>query len=169
MCLIALLSPSLCIDECPSAGASVYMPFPASLLRRRLKHQLSLSHVNTLLLSPTSPHTATIGQQTRVLRTSNSSCKTRPTLSLRSPHQWSHIAHRIRKPAAATTTMGAEQKRSHGGHSHGHGHHHHHDNTFLTSKNRNDPGVKITRIGLYVNLGMAIAKGAGGYVFNSQA
>ena len=54
------------------------------------------------------------------------------------------------------------------GHSHG-GHHHHHDNTFLTSSNKSDPGVRITRVGLYVNLGMAIAKGAGGYVFNSQA
>lgn len=51
------------------------------------------------------------------------------------------------------------------GHSHSHGH----DNAYLTSKNRNDPGVRITRIGLYVNLGMAIAKGAGGIVFNSQA
>lgn len=54
------------------------------------------------------------------------------------------------------------------GHSH-HGHHHHHDNTYLTSQNKDDPGVRITRVGLYVNLGMAIAKGAGGYVFNSQA
>lgn len=56
------------------------------------------------------------------------------------------------------------------GHSHSHGHgHHHHDSTFLTSANKNDPGVRITRIGLYVNLGMAIAKATGGYVFNSQA
>ncbi|KAI7034207.1 hypothetical protein KC352_g47172 [Hortaea werneckii] len=62
----------------------------------------------------------------------------------------------------------AQQVRTHLGHSH-HGHHHHHDNTYLTSQNKNDPGVRITRIGLYVNLGMAIAKGAGGYVFNSQA
>ena len=52
------------------------------------------------------------------------------------------------------------------GHSHSHGHH---DNTYLTSKNKKDPGVRITRIGLYVNLGMAIAKGTGGIVFNSQA
>jgi divalent metal cation (Fe/Co/Zn/Cd) transporter len=28
--------------------------------------------------------------------------------------------------------------------------------------------VRITRIGLYVNLGMAISKGVGGYVFHSQ-
>lgn len=56
------------------------------------------------------------------------------------------------------------QTRSHGGHSH-----HHHDNTFLTSKNKNDAGVRITRIGLYSNLGMAVAKGIGGYAFNSQS
>jgi Co/Zn/Cd efflux system component len=62
-----------------------------------------------------------------------------------------------------------EQKRSHAGHSHGGHHHHHHDSSYLTSKNTSDPGVRITRIGLYVNLGMAIAKGTGGYVFNSQA
>jgi len=55
---------------------------------------------------------------------------------------------------------------AHAGHGH---HHHHHDNTYLTSKNKNDAGVRITRIGLYVNLGMAIGKGIGGYVFNSQA
>ena len=56
---------------------------------------------------------------------------------------------------------------SHGHAGHGH-HHHHHDNTFLLSKNKNDAGVRITRIGLYVNLGMAVGKGFGGYVFNSQ-
>ncbi|KAH8595712.1 cation efflux family-domain-containing protein [Bisporella sp. PMI_857] len=50
-----------------------------------------------------------------------------------------------------------------------HSHHHHHDNTYLTSKNKNDAGVRITRIGLYSNLGMAIAKGIGGYAFNSQS
>ena len=58
------------------------------------------------------------------------------------------------------------QTRSHAGHAHGH--HHHHDNTFLLSKNKKDAGVRITRIGLYVNLGMAVSKGVGGYVFNSQ-
>jgi len=51
----------------------------------------------------------------------------------------------------------------------GHSHHHHHDNTYLTSKNKNDAGVRITRIGLYSNLGMAIVKGVGGYAFNSQS
>ncbi|KAI9817834.1 MAG: hypothetical protein M1827_000953 [Pycnora praestabilis] len=62
-----------------------------------------------------------------------------------------------------TTTT---QTRAHSGHSHGH---HHHDNTYLTSSNKNDAGVRITRIGLFVNLGMAIGKTIGGYYFNSQA
>ena len=60
-----------------------------------------------------------------------------------------------------------QQHRGHAGHSHGH--HHHHDNSYLTSKNKNDAGVKVTRLGLYVNVGMAISKGIGGYYFNSQA
>ncbi|KAL3428121.1 cation efflux family protein [Phlyctema vagabunda] len=62
-------------------------------------------------------------------------------------------------------SLSQTQTRSHAGHSH----HHHHDNTYLTSKNKNDAGVRITRIGLYSNLGMAIAKGVGGYAFNSQS
>ncbi|KAM5458126.1 mitochondrial metal transporter [Microsporum audouinii] len=72
--------------------------------------------------------------------------------------------------APLAVTMGC-QTRSHG-HSHGHGHHHHHhhhDTTYLTSKNKQDPGVRITRIGLLANLAMAIGKGVGGYVFHSQA
>ncbi|KAJ5958988.1 Cation efflux family protein [Penicillium vulpinum] len=62
------------------------------------------------------------------------------------------------------------QTRDHG-HSHGHGHHrhHHHDNTYLTSTNKRDAGVRITRIGLVANLCMAIGKFIGGYVFHSQA
>lgn len=99
----------------------------------------------------------------------------RPVPSLRSPHQWSHIVHRIRKPTASagSTKMATAQQtilgqaRTHMGHSHSHDHNH--DNTYLTSTNRDDPGVRITRIGLYVNLAMAIGKGFGGYVFHSQA
>ncbi|MCJ1353479.1 MAG: hypothetical protein MMC33_003465 [Icmadophila ericetorum] len=56
-----------------------------------------------------------------------------------------------------------EQTRSHSGHSHTH------NNTYLTSTNKKDAGVRITRIGLYVNLGMAVSKGIGGYYLNSQA
>ena len=48
-------------------------------------------------------------------------------------------------------------------------HHHHHDNTYLISPNRKDAGVRITRIGLYVNFVILVGKGLGGYFFNSQA
>lgn len=65
----------------------------------------------------------------------------------------------------AMTALSQTQTRSHMGHSH----HHHHDNTYLTSSNKSDAGVRITRIGLYSNLGMAVAKGVGGYAFNSQS
>ncbi len=61
--------------------------------------------------------------------------------------------------------MSATQTRTHAGHSHSHGH----DNAYLTSKNKKDAGVRITRIGLYVNLAMAVGKGIGGYMFHSQA
>ncbi|KAL9103960.1 MAG: hypothetical protein Q9187_008952, partial [Circinaria calcarea] len=56
------------------------------------------------------------------------------------------------------------QTRSHSGHSHSH-----HGNVYLTSTNKKDAGVRITRLGLYVNFAMAISKGIGGYYFNSQA
>lgn len=71
--------------------------------------------------------------------------------------------NKIRIPAMAALTQ--TQTRTHMGHSH----HHHHDNTYLTSTNKKDAGVRITRIGLYSNLGMAVAKGLGGYFFNSQS
>ncbi|PYI06094.1 hypothetical protein BO78DRAFT_344237 [Aspergillus sclerotiicarbonarius CBS 121057] len=64
------------------------------------------------------------------------------------------------------------QSRDHGGHHghhHGHHHHHHHDNVYLTSTNKHDAGVRITRLGLVANLAMAIGKFIGGYVFHSQA
>jgi hypothetical protein len=79
------------------------------------------------------------------------------------------------RPRTSTATPHVQtaitQMRSHAGHSHGHGHGHghSHDTTYLTSSNKSDPGVRITRIGLFVNLGMAVTKGAGGVVFHSQA
>lgn len=74
-----------------------------------------------------------------------------------------HNLTSLSRSMAATSQI---QTRSHMGHSH---HHHHHDNTFLVSKNKNDAGVRITRIGLICNLGMAIVKFVGGYMFNSKA
>ncbi|KAL9104210.1 MAG: hypothetical protein Q9163_000810 [Psora crenata] len=62
--------------------------------------------------------------------------------------------------------MGSKtQQRHHGGHSHTH----HHDNTYLTSANKKDAGVRITRVGLYVNFMMAVGKATGGYFLNSQS
>jgi hypothetical protein len=80
------------------------------------------------------------------------------------PLNWASTVHRLRHISPSTMTA-TTQTRSHAGHSH---HHHHHDNSFLLSRNKSDAGVRITRIGLYVNLGMAVSKGFGGYVFNSQ-
>ena len=105
------------------------------------------------------PSTWFVRHQRRVLQTAislnNKASTNRRVPFLRSPRQWSHIIHHIRKPTTltASTTMAAdsapnsEQMRTHMGHSHSHGHHHHHDNTYLTSGNKNDPGVRITRIG----------------------
>ena len=141
------------------------MPLSATCLRLSSGRCLHILCSNTL-----------VSQPRRILQTrvfvSFSGSPNRKTPSLRSPLQWSQIVHG-RRPgtAVAPTAMGADSpvggahKR---GHSHG-GHHHHHDNTYLTSKNKKDAGVRITRIGLYVNLGMAVAKGFGGYVFNSAA
>jgi hypothetical protein len=70
-----------------------------------------------------------------------------------------------RRPTSRTLPRVMTNSRSHAGHHH----HHHHDNTYLISKNKKDAGVRITRIGLYSNLGMALAKGIGGYIFHSQS
>jgi hypothetical protein len=76
------------------------------------------------------------------------------------------------KLADSSTTRdysGHNHSHSHS-HSHGLGHHHHHGvDPFLTSNDKTDPGVRITRVGLYVNLAMVVSKGIGGWVFNSQA
>src|SRR5580700_391761 len=69
-----------------------------------------------------------------------------------------------RRPTSQTLPRTMTNSRSHTGH-----HHHHHDNTYLISKDKKDAGVRITRIGLYSNLGMALAKGIGGYIFHSQS
>ena len=73
----------------------------------------------------------------------------------------SHFRRRP-SPIMRSTTLA----RSHSGHSH---QHHHHDNTYLVSTDKKDAGVRITRIGLYVNFCMAIGKGLGGYFLNSQS
>jgi Cation efflux family len=95
-------------------------------------------------------------KQARVLVTSHGS------------HRSSRLFDGPLKPAhllPVAANMASTQTRAHAGHSHSH----HHDNAYLISSNKKDAGVRITRIGLFVNLGMAIGKGIGGYVFHSQA
>lgn len=106
---------------------------------------------------------ALLRPQLHILRTSSYTKDVQYPATAALPVNWASTVHRIRhiSPSAMTAQT---QTRSHAGHSH----HHHNDNTFLLSKNKNDAGVRITRIGLYVNLGMAVSKGFGGYVFNSQ-
>ena len=79
-----------------------------------------------------------------------------------------HNSDNVRSGRLVITMTSNPQTRQHSGHSHHH-HHHHHDNTYLTSSNKKDAGVRITRIGLFVNLMMAMGKGLGGYFLNSQA
>lgn len=145
-----------------------------SVLCNTPKTSLSHNPSSPLLSSTTETRNPSVGQS-RVLLTAalNPRLANKTASRLRSPLQWSRIAHGARDPTylpglgSIGKMEGSQQVRAH---SHGHGgHHHHHDTTFLTSANKSDPGVKITRVGLYVNLGMAVAKGAGGYIFNSQA
>lgn len=198
-CCYLLLSARLC-DYCTTYVAELITPpldsassdSCALALMRLPTHTRPCSAralCNTATLSSSSLHPASlppssflrrkaVAGQSRVLLTASpargqqqhqqSQAATAP---LRSPLQWSNIAHRARNPTYSlpAVNMAGQQVRAHS-HGHGHGgHHHHHDTTFLTSANKSDPGVRITRVGLYVNLGMAVAKGAGGYIFNSQA
>ncbi|KAF2141977.1 uncharacterized protein K452DRAFT_227594 [Aplosporella prunicola CBS 121167] len=66
--------------------------------------------------------------------------------------------------------MTATQTRGHAGHGHGHGHGHHHhtDPSLLLSSDKHDAAVRITRLGLYLNLVLAVGKGIAGYYFNSK-
>nr|POE65732.1 mitochondrial metal transporter 2 [Quercus suber] len=145
---------------CPSSGAVLTCNKHDTSTFRRLDSPLS--HINPSASSVFAP------VQTRILRTTARSSLTTLPATLSSPHQWSHIVHGCRNPRTSGLLNSMAGWHRHMGHSHGHGGHSH-DNTYLTSANKADAGVKITRAGLYVNLGMAIAKGTGGYVFNSQA
>lgn len=85
-------------------------------------------------------------------------------------HRWAVVVSRKHQYLSGTMdpkSLAPALARTHSSHSH-HSHHNHQDNVYLTSTNKNDAGVRITRIGLYVNLGMAVGKGIGGYVFHSQ-
>ena len=85
-----------------------------------------------------------------------------PPFPFTSYHSTSHRLRLRTSLKMSSTTLGLPYSK----HSH---QHHHHDNTYLVSTNKKDAGVRITRIGLYVNFCMAIGKGLGGYLLNSQS
>ncbi len=142
------LYPSFMPFRCVSHGAPSLRPVTVSLRLRSRTPSLFQSRV----LQTAAVDSATLPSFTK-------SCI--PFHSFPKFQSFTNSFHPRRRPMAA---LSQTQTRSHSGHSH-----HHHDNTYLTSTNKNDAGVRITRIGLYSNLGMAVAKGVGGYVFNSQS
>lgn len=77
-----------------------------------------------------------------------------------------HLSPTLTRRRLRKLVVAMGHSHSHGGHSHGG---HSHDNSYLVSAKKNDPGVRITRIGLLANLLMAIAKFVGGWAFNSKA
>lgn len=152
------------------------MPLPPRVWRQSTRLTSCLRCETRLRLScDTRLHVGhNIGKQAAVFTSSSIPLHYSPISSNRHPKTTS-LSTQSRRPLAAIKMKTSKQVGSsvqqspHMGHSHSHGHHHNHDNTFLTSTNSKDPGVRITRIGLATNLGMAIAKGTGGVLFHSQA
>lgn len=116
---------------------------------------------NNLNVTTTAVSTRRIGA--RVMQTAVGQSKIIPTATTPATPRSSSPTLELENGAQAAMATSSCQKRGHAGHSHSH------DSTYLVSKDKTDPGVRITRIGLWSNLGMAVGKGVGGYVFNSQA
>lgn len=141
-----------------SHGASSFRPVA---LRLNLRTHRNWKHPPALLLSllttrlPSWPNSAVFHTHTH---TKDHLCP-RPQPKLLSVSDRNSLP---RLYPMATVTKSETRARAHS-------HHHHHDNSYLVSKNKQDPGVRITRYGLYTNLAMAVVKGVGGYAFNSQA
>ena len=105
------------------------------------------------------------GLQCRVIFTDSLTVSSLSKISSRGTRKAQQVSSLYSEHSSLRTMASTIQARLHSGHSHSH----QHDNTYLTSTNRKDAGVRITRLGLFVNLGMAFSKGIGGYYFNSQA
>ena len=138
------------------------MPLPRALqssfgARAYFTHFLS-PKLSCRLLVRTHRPLAQIPLTSRVIQLSFSTTFHTSTLV----HLLSNHFRRGLSPMMSSTTL----VRPHSGHSH---QHHHHDNTYLVSTNKKDAAVRITRIGLYINFCMAIGKGLGGYLLNSQS
>lgn len=132
-----------------------------SLGRRRLPYTLSSTRSTPLTPSPSSS-TNTLPSHVRATYRVFVSLSSNTALNKPVSPTLIHSFRPSSTPIMAATTTTQTQTRAHGGHSHNH------DTSYLTSTNKADAGVRITRIGLFVNLGMAIGKGLGGYYFHSQ-
>lgn len=103
----------------------------------------------------------------------------RPPIAPNCPRCCSSLAARppsVRRLRKLNPAMSATQTREHMGHSHGHSHghghgHHHHgtDPALLLSSDKNDAAVRITRLGLLLNVVLAVGKGFAGYYWNSKS
>ena len=130
-------------------GAQLGLPQSRAVILRRTQLRTHHLHTRSRFQSPQNPS----------FDFQSSSSNTTCYLSIVA------LSSSLRKRQLLPAMTPLNQNRLHAGHSHSH----HHDNSYLTSTNKKDAGVRITRIGLYVNLIMALAKGAGGYFFHSQA
>lgn len=137
------------------------MPFIHSLKRANLRFPCSIRH------PPCRSHHLLARSHRRILRLKASNSPSLLFLSATGPRPSLSLsgANGVGCSMIFSVMTSSIQTRHHAGHSHSH----QHGNAYLTSSNRKDAGVRITRIGLYVNLSMAVGKGIGGYYFNSQA
>ncbi|KAL7267843.1 mitochondrial metal transporter [Rhizina undulata] len=133
----------------------------ASTSLRSLRSSRPKSTTTNVSASPSNPRSSSAAAQSRA---SASYCRAIPPTAFAGRYFALQTGARPTLPKTAKLAS-TQQQRDHMGHGHGH----HHDTTFLVSKDKTDAGVRITRIGLYVNLIMAISKGLGGWYFNSQA
>ncbi|KAI1496716.1 cation efflux family-domain-containing protein [Biscogniauxia marginata] len=150
------------LRQCFAAGPELLHSTTTTYNTAFIRHQQPFGSPLGSFLRTHQPHHI---HHRRVLQTSCTPANPPSLPAIPSAHFLHHRFLRSFPAIMATVT----QTRNHSGHKHGHGHHHHHDNVYLTSQNKNDAGVRITRLGLFSNLGMAIAKGVGGYMFNSKA
>ena len=132
------------------------MPLPRALQAHVIHFQFPSTKLTCRTLVRTHPYHTQTQLNSFATPSSFTSCHNTPLLQPPS----TYLRRRLDLTMASTTA------RPHSGHSH---QHHHNDNTYLVSTNKNDAGVRITRIGLYVNFCMALAKGLGGYFLNSQS
>ncbi|PHH82353.1 hypothetical protein CDD82_6255 [Ophiocordyceps australis] len=193
---VAALSPAAAAASAALSRCTSRLPLDFSLQSASHHYQLPLHHSQTprvpslapppppppppLQLPTHSPSRPRLSAPQLPLRLLSSRQKRPASLSIRSRRY--HARHHIGDAQHALITLNIspvrrrvcplvivmsshpqQQKREHGHAGQ------HHDNAYLVSANKNDSGVRITRIGLLANLSMAVAKFVGGWTFNSKS